>query len=61
MKKAKLSDRDRAEICAAYVQGGVSYQALGDKYGVCGKTIERIVKADSHGLSDKVEEIKQCC
>ena len=56
---AKLDEKQRAEIIAAYAEGGVSYQDLGQKYGVSYKTIERAIKSDSVGLSKKVKEIKE--
>ena len=56
---AKLDEKQRAEIIAAYAQGGTTYQALGNKYGVSHKTIERVIKADSDGLSKKVQDIKK--
>ena len=56
---AKLDEKQRAEIIAAYAQGGVTYQELGQKYGVSHKTIERAIKADSVGLSKRVQEIKE--
>ena len=56
---AKLDETQRAEIIAAYAQGGVTYQELGRKYGVSHKTIERAIKADSIGLSKRVQEIKK--
>ena len=55
---AKLDEKQRAEIIAAYAQGGTTYQELGDKYGVSHKTIERAIKADSVGLSKRVQDIK---
>ena len=56
---AKLDEKQRAEIIAAYAQGGVTYQELGQKYGVSHKTIERAIKADSVGLSKRVQDIKE--
>ena len=56
---AKLDEKQRAEIIAAYAEGGVSYQDLGQKYGVSYKTIERAIKSDTDGLSKKVKEIKE--
>lgn len=56
---AKLDEKQRAEIIAAYAEGGVSYQDLGQKYGVSYKTIERAIKSDTVGLSKKVKEIKE--
>lgn len=56
---AKLDEKQRAEIIAAYAEGGVSYQDLGQKYGVSYKTIERAIKSDTVGLSKRVKEIKE--
>ena len=56
---AKLDEKQRAEIIAAYAEGGISYQELGKRYGVSYKTIERVIKSDSDGLSKKVKDIKK--
>ena len=56
---AKLDEKPRAEIIAAYAEGGISYQELGKRYGVSHKTIERAIKADSVGLSKRVQDIKK--
>ena len=59
MKTPKLSDKDEVEIRAAYTEGGVTYRTLGNKYGVSAKTIERVIRRDTLGLSQKVKEIKK--
>ena len=56
---AKLDEKQRAEIIAAYAEGGISYQELGKRYGVSYKTIERVIRSDSDGLSNFVQDIKK--
>ena len=56
MKTPKLSDKDEVEIRAAYAEGGVTYRTLGNKYGVSAKTIERVIRRDTIGLSQKVKD-----
>lgn len=45
---AMLSDRDVAAIRAEYAAGGVSWAALGEKYGIGKRSIGRILKGESY-------------
>jgi hypothetical protein len=45
---AKLTDEQAAEIRAAYAAGGVSWAELGRRYGICKKSIGRIVNGVSY-------------
>ena len=44
---AKLSERQKKNIVAAYAAGGVSYVELAKKYDVSKETVRRIIKEDS--------------
>lgn len=44
---AKLSERQKKNIVAAYAAGGVSYVELAKKYDVSKETVRRIIKKDS--------------
>ncbi len=45
---AKLSDEQVAEIRAAYQRGGVSHQHLATAYGICKRSIGRIISGESY-------------
>lgn len=55
---AKLTDRQRKQIIAEYVEGGISQRALAKKYNVSQKTISAILanKEVRQKVSDKKNE-----
>lgn len=55
---AKLTDRQRKQIIAEYVEGGISQRALAQKYNVSQKTISTILtdKEVRQKVSDKKNE-----
>lgn len=55
---AKLTDRQRKQIIAEYVEGGISQRALAKKYNVSQKTISTILtnKEVRQKVSDKKNE-----
>lgn len=55
---AKLSDRQRKQIIAEYVNGGVSQQQLAEKYGVSRQAIAKLLSSEKscEKLRNKKEE-----
>lgn len=55
---AKLTDRQRKQIIAEYVSGGISQQQLADRYGVTRQAVAKLLKTDEscEKLRDKKEE-----
>ena len=54
----KLSEKQKKNIVASYIAGGVTYSMLARKYGVGIDTIRRAVKADPE-FAKKCEELKK--
>lgn len=54
---AKLTDRQRKQIVAEYVSGGVSQRALAEKYHVTQKTISKVLSTSD--VRQKVLEKKE--
>lgn len=55
---AKLTERQKKNIIAAYAAGGVSQKALADKYGVSEATIHRVIGNDPE-FEGKCKTIKK--
>ena len=55
---AKLSDRQRKQIIAEYVNGGISQRQLAEKYGVSRQAIAKLLSTEksSQKLRNKKEE-----
>lgn len=55
---AKLSDRQRKQIIAEYVNGGISQQQLAEKYGVSRQAIAKLLSSEKscEKLRNKKEE-----
>jgi transposase-like protein len=57
--KAKLTDKQRKQIIAEYVEGGTSHRALAKKYGVAATTIANLLRAHKDDVVQKCAEVKK--
>ena len=55
---AKLTDKQRKEIIAEYIQGGTSQRKLAEKYHVSPYLIRQILKSDKK-LTQKIAQKKK--
>lgn len=56
---AKLTERQKKNIIAAYAAGGISQKDLAIKYGVSESTIYKLLKSREDDFTGKVRDIKK--